>query len=329
MNAEPISIETTAKSILAQGPGPVVCYRLLRDVLRFPSADARLGRARLDLDSSQCVRELAAEQWPDGGWGAFHSRSTKLKQNIASTEVGVERALALGLEPDHPILEKASRYLLGLLNKEIEFPDYKEKNDRWPIGERMFVASTFSLIHPEHPLLDSDRELWLEIARRTFQSGGYSEADEIRAHAEITGASVKKSYLVIRSRYQLNILGSVPDALPASLEKALLAWLWQRPDGIGYLTEPLASPPLGKPGRMDRWLASHEMLARLLPSWKDFAGDAIAWLWGQRGENGLWDFGPKPSSVDTIPLSDSWRPPHRLFDWTTRVLGLLVIFHSA
>ncbi len=328
MNTERDSIEASANAILSQNPGAIVRYRLLRDILSLPTADARLRRAKLNLDSSRCVQELAAEQWPDGGWGAFHSRSTKLKQKIASTEVGVERALALGLEPDHPILNKASRYLLGLLNKEIEFPDYKEKNDRWPTGERMFVASTLSLIHPAHPILDPDRALWLEIARRTFQSGQYSEEDEIRAHAEITGATVRDSYLVLRSRYQLNILGSAPGILPTGIEKALLAWLWQRPDGIGYLSEPLANPPLGAPGKMDRWLASHEMLARLFPSWKDFAKEIIAWLWKQRGEDGFWDFGSKPASIATLPLSDTWRPPHRQFDWTTRVLGLLAGFHK-
>jgi hypothetical protein len=228
--------------------------------------------------------------------------------------VGVERALALGLNTEHPILHKAAQYLLNLLNGKIKFPDYQEKNDRWPTGERMFVASTLALIHPEHPILDSDRELWLEITRRTFQSGEYSEEDEIRAHAEITGATVQDSYLIIRSKYQLNILGSVPGTLPVLLGKALLAWLWQRPDGIGYLTEPLANPPLGKSSKMDRWLTSHEILTRLFPSWKDFARDVIAWLWGQRDEYSFWDFGPKPASIATFPLSDTWRQPHRIFD---------------
>jgi hypothetical protein len=67
MNAEIITIEAIASAILAQDPGPVVRYRLLRDVLRLPVADARLTRASLDLASSRCVQMLAAEQWPDGG----------------------------------------------------------------------------------------------------------------------------------------------------------------------------------------------------------------------------------------------------------------------
>jgi hypothetical protein len=328
MNGRPEAIEAAARNILAGEPGPVVRCRLLREVLERAGDDPELLQAKAGLEASACVRELAREQRPDGGWGAFHSRSTKLKQKIASTEVGVERALALGLDANHPIVQKASRYLLDLLNKKIEFPDYKEKNDRWPTGERMFAASTFSLIHPADPSLDADRALWMEIARRTFRSGAYSEQDEIEAHRELTGATVQGSYLVISSRYQLNILGSIPGMFPDKIEKALLAWLWELPAGIGYLTEPLARPSLGMTGKMDRWLASHEMLARLFPSWTDFAGGIITRLWEQRGADGLWDFGPKPASINTLPLSDTWRPPHRQFDWTTRVLSLLSRFYG-
>jgi hypothetical protein len=111
---------------------------------------------------------------------------------------------------------------------------------------RLFLASTLSLILPDHPILDAGRALWLEIARRTFQSGVYREDGEIKAHAELTGSSIKSSYLVLRGKYQLNILGSIPGMLSADLENAQLKWLWERPDGIGYLSVPLgySQPPL-------------------------------------------------------------------------------------
>jgi len=269
------------------------------------------------------VQELAAEQRADGGWGGFHGVNTKLKQKIGTTEVAVERALALGLEAGHPILEKAASYLVRLLKKEIPFPDRAEKNNRWPVGERLFVSSTLALIQPEHPILDKERSLWLEIARRTFQSGKYNAEDEIRAHEELTGASVKDSYLVLSSKYQLALLGSIPGALPPETRKALLKWLWNKPGGIGYLSEALAHPPpAGQSGRMDRWLASLELIGRF-PSWRDFAAGAIQWLWERQTESGLWDFGPRPALLWHLPLSDTFRQPQRAFDWTTRVLILL------
>jgi len=304
---------------------PVVRYRLLRDVLRRSAGDPELQQAKAGLDDSRCVQELAREQWEDGGWGAFHSRSTRLAQRIPSTEVGVERGLTLGLDASHPMLWKAARYIIGILVGEIDFPDYHEKNDRWPAGMRLFLASTLALIHPEHPLLDADRTLWLEIARRTFRSGRYGSEDEIRAHAELTGATVEDSYLVLSGRYQLNILGSIPGLLPQEVEAALLHWLWHRPGGIGYLEAPLHRvPPSQKPGPFDRWLASWELLARLFPSWVELATEAMDWLWQQKREDGLWDFGPKPDSLSRLPLSSNWRlARNRQFDWTTRVLALL------
>ena len=248
-----------AKQILEQSPGVVVRLRLLRDVLRKEPNSSELQRAKENLKYSLCIRELEQEQRQNGSWGAFHSRSTKLKQKIPSTEVGIERALTLGLEPSDPILEKATQYILDIMEGKIVFPDYHEKNDRWQTGMRLFLASTLSLIYPNHPILHKDRILWHEIAKRSFRFGKYSEQEEIKAHAQLTGATVKNSYLVLNSRYQLNILGSMPKMLSEKLEIVLLQWIWQNPNGIGYLGIPLNRKPPTKPEHFDRWLASLEL----------------------------------------------------------------------
>jgi hypothetical protein len=315
-------IRRIAEEILRQGPGPVVKYRLLRDVLKVPA-----GAAKKVLQESFLIRELAGEQREDGGWGPFHSRRALSKLKIPSTEVGVERAIALGLDYSHPLLRRTARYIKGIMKGRIRFPDYHEKNDRWSTGERMFLASTLSLIRPGDPILNRDRDLWFGLAERTFRSGVYNESDEIDAHRELTGATVKDSYLVVNNRYALNILGSKPGLLNRRLERTLLTWLWTRPDGIGYLGVPLATIPTGRnAGRLDRWLASLEMLGRLFPSWIYHAKKSIDWLWAQRQKNG-WDFGPRPVSSSFLPLSNHWRTPRvRLFDWTTRILILLTKF---
>ncbi len=312
-----------------RSPGAVVRYRLLRDVLRRAGDCSELLRAKDDLKLSRCIQELGGEQRGDGSWGAFHSRSSLTKQKIPSTEVGVERALSLGLDAAHPILRKASAYLRDILQGKRAFPDYHEKNDRWPTGMRLFPASTLSLIRPGHPLLNPDRGLWAGIARRTFRSGTYREEDEIKAHAGLTGATVKDSYLVIGGRYQLNILGSLPGTLSPKLETSLLRWLWARPRGIGYLEVPLGMPPPERPGPFDRWLASLEMLSHLFPSWVGFASPAMKWLLKRRDAQGFWDFGLRPSSGSFLPLSDHWgNKQDRLFDWTTRILILLRRFYE-
>ncbi len=317
-------VEDTAIRIMEHNPDSVVRYRLLRDVLRLAPESPELKKAKDDLKRSRCVQDLADEQWADGGWGAFHSRSSRLKQKVASTEVGVERALALGLDASDPVLCQASAYILDIMQGAIVFPDRPEKNDRWKMGERLFLASTLSLIHPEHPLLNKDRKLWHAIARRVFQSGEYSERDEIEAHAELTGVTVKDSYLALNGKYQLNILGSVPGTISRELERALLRWIWEKPYGIGYLKVSLNREPPMKAGEVDRWLASLEMLARLFPTWRHFAQPSIDWIWRQRNAQGYWDFGPRPNSIAFLPLSTDWREREsRLYDWTTRILVLL------
>jgi hypothetical protein len=217
-----------------------------------------------------------------------------------------------------------------MIQGRLAFADPAEKNDRWPIGVRLFLASTLSLIHPAHPVLDGDKKLWHRIAQRTFQSGQYDEQDEIEAHAELTGASVKGSYLVLNGKYQLNLLGSTSGMLSTEREHNLLRWLWGKVNGIGYLGIPLNLEPPASPGPFDRWLSSLELLARSFPSWVEFARPSIAWLWEQRDEQGYWDFGPRPVSVSNLPLSDSWRARrNREYDWTTRVLVLLRKAHDA
>ena len=108
-------IEETAAMILEQDPDIVVRYRLIRDVFREGADSSELQEAKSKLKDSQCIQELEQEQREDGGWGAFHSRSTRMKQKIPSTEVGVERALSLGLDASHSILQRTSAYILGIM----------------------------------------------------------------------------------------------------------------------------------------------------------------------------------------------------------------------
>ncbi|MBN1965819.1 MAG: hypothetical protein JW910_14300 [Anaerolineae bacterium] len=313
------TIKAMAERLLAQDPAPAVRMRLLRDVLGQPVDDA----TRNALDASRWVKLLAAEQRADGSWGRFHSQDAAAKQRVITTEFGVERALALGLDADHPVLERAAVYLELLLAGDVPFPDPAERNDRWLTGVQLFVASTLALVRPDHPVLEPVRALWLEIARRTFAGGTYDAAAEIAAHEELTGASVKDSYLTLRGKYQLALLSSQPDALDPATQRALLIWLWSLPDGVGYQSVPLAVPPPAKAGPFDRWFSSLELLSRF-PAWREFAGTAVEWLWAQRRADGDWDCGARAPGSVVLPLAEDWRGSgRRARDWTARVLCLL------
>jgi hypothetical protein len=238
--------------------------------------------------------------------------------------MGVARALSLGLQADHPVLQRAAGYIQAVLAGRVEFPDTHEKNDRWETGMRLFLAATLAQILPDDPFVAHERRLWAEIAKQAFQSGSYREADEIAAHAALTGASSKGSYLVLNGRYQLELLGSAPGLFGEELENALLGWVWEHPGGIGYLSIPLSQPTPHPPGPLDRWFNSLELLARCFPGWVVFAAGALDWIWEQRRPDGTWDFGPRAPESWVLPFSDDWRRrPNRTIDWTSRVLALL------
>ena len=303
-----VELRSFARKILAQDPDPVVSFLLQRDILKGTDPDSRA------LDEHPHVQQLAREQHPDGGWGRFHSQDTKSDQKIPTTEFAVERALSLGLDASHPILQKAVNYLERLLNGESPFPDPPEVNDRWPTGTRLFSAATLARIDPEHPFLAPERMLWIEIAARTFHAGHYDPDAEAAAHAALTGAGMRGSYLTLRGKYQVTLIGSVPGTLPPEVENAYARWLWSLPNGLGYLSEPLNRPPKPKPVHVDRWLASLSLFLPSFPAQAALAEPALDWLRSQRGPDGYWDFGPY------LPLSADWRNPlNRKFDWTVRV----------
>jgi hypothetical protein len=313
-----IEIHQNAIKLLEMRASPVASLRLKREILALEPDQTKVE------NHSRQVRLLMDEQRTDGSWGTFHSRDTSAKQRITTTEAGVERAICLGLDQNHPVLTRARDYIQSIMLGRIPFPDYHEKNDRWPTGMRLFLASTLARIDPSHKILEEDRSLWREIAMRTFHSGEYSEEDEILAHAALTGASVRNSYLVINNRYALNVLGSRRALLPPTIEESLLAWLWQHDRGIGYLDMPFGkTPSLKKPGSLDRWFSSLELLLRTFPRSAPRLAVWIGWIWDQQDDDGLWDFGPRSPSSDFLPLADDWRRrEQRRIDWSTRVLLL-------
>lgn len=317
-------IEAAAHELLQREPDPVVRHLLLRDVLRVPPGSRERVAARRAVDDCRAVRTLAAEQRADGGWGRFHTSVRGASGSVPCTEYGLERALALGLDVRHPMLRRAAGHLASILRGDVAFPDPPERNDRWAAGVRLFTAAALARLRPDHPALAGERSLWLDIAGDTFASGRYDAAREAAANARRTGATVAGTYLMLRSRYHLELLGSDPESLPSALEAALLRWVWQRGDGIGYLDVPLQRPPAPRGGALDRWLRSHELLARLFPSWRRHAGAVVDWLWRARRDDGLWNLGPRPRSSPVLPLSDDWRHrERRVADWSVRVLAVL------
>jgi len=211
-----------------------------------------------------------------------------------------------------------------LLEGQIEFPDPPEKNNRWETGTRLLVASTLARIQPDHPALNESLELWSAIAEKTFASGAYDPEAEIEAHRQLTGATVKNSYLRLNGKYQLILLGARPDILSHKTETSLVSWLRHRKEGIGYMEMPLSQPNLHfTPSQMERWFSSVEIISRF-SAWRGWASEIEMWMWKDHNREDVWDFGPKASHTTFLPLSESWQTKSfRMMDWKTRTLLLL------
>lgn len=313
-----------AQRILDANPDPAVRVRLLRDVLDVPLENPELTRAKNDLEKSRWVAKLRTDQRPDGSWGRFHSEDTKRRQEIPTTEFGVERALALGLDASHPILENAIRYLVSLLDGTIEFPDPPEKNNRWLTGSRLFAASTLARIQPDNPALKETMELWSAIAEKTFASGAYDPEAEIAAHRQHTGATVKGSYLRLRGKYQLALLGARPNLLSQKTESSLANWLRHNPEGLGYLDMLLSPPRLDfTPSQMERWFTSAEIMSHFSAS-RSWASEIEMWMMADHNREDAWGFGARASHTAFFPLSENWKDKStRILDWRTRTLILM------
>ena len=296
----------------------------------LPLANTQVKNAKDLISENKWVKELTSEQWDDGSWGRLHSRDTKSNQKIPTTEWAVDRALSLGLDSSHPALKRVAEYLSTVMETG-ECHDPPEKNDRWSTGVKLFATTSLAKIIPHHPSLENTAQIWKKIIQRTFSSNDYAPEAESRIHKELTGATVKDSYLVANNKYLVSLIGSLPHLLSENLRTIYLKWLWYKLDGIGYLNVPLNHPPsTQKPTLLDLWFTSLELFSRI-PGWKIFAQDAVQWIWQEQLPDGYWDFGALARSKVSyaLPLSDHWRKrKNRKIDWTTRTLTLLAAYYA-
>jgi hypothetical protein len=310
----------TAHQILEKSPDPVPRLKILRDILGEPEGSPELIKATSEALASGWLTSLADEQLDHGGWARFHSRDSRSQNQIPTTEHGIEQAIDCGLRRTDPLLAKAVHYLQRVLKGDLPFPDRAESNDRWPTGRDLFTASTLAQIDPDHPTLGATYQTWLEITRRTFETGEYDAHEELAAHRALTGAeSMADSYLVIHNRYAVTLLGCSQSRLSDDQERALMNWLWQQPR-LGYLPVPPGlSPTRLRHENAVGWLRTQLILSRFR-SWPVLAQRSVEELLRLRDQDGLWDFGPTRG----LKLSGNWRRrDNRRIDQSVFVLRVL------
>lgn len=309
-------LQQSVETLMQADPDAIVVYRLWQEVLRLPGDDPALQIFRQLALRGEWVRELEQAQLPDGSWGRFHSQDSRAKMDFHTSEEAIQRALALGLDINSPVLERARQYILGALAGRVSLSDPPEKNERWPLTVRLILAGRLAQIDPVHLELDAHWQYWFEVMQRAFSSGAYRLEDEAAAYPLLSGIEVPQGFL--ESQYALWILSSRP--LPPALDQALVHWIWNKPDGIRYVRVSLPNPT---PRQIGLWFRSMSILTRFA-SWRKEAIETLNQLWEQRNEHGLWDLGNEVGKYVEFPLSRTWRRPgSRQADHSTWILSLL------
>jgi hypothetical protein len=310
------SLQYSAQAIFSLQPGSIVTWRLLRHVLGFPADHARLADARVALSGNHWVQQLVAAQLPDGSFGRFHSQDTKQHTVFGTSEQAIDRAFALGLEPDHPLLTRMRSYIQQALQGQFHITDPDEKNDAWPLLIRLILAGRLAQIAPSDKLVEPFWQYLEEVTQSAFKSGSYQLEDEVDAYRRLSGVHIPKGFL--ESQHALWVLSTRPLARP--LESALLRWVLNKPDGIRYIRAPLQAP---EPNRIGYWVRSMVLLSRFT-KWQELSLCILNQIWELRDEQGWWDFGKQLGKCAEFPLSDSWRYRiHRKMDHSTHMLVIL------
>ena len=305
--------------LLNMNPDPAPRFRIMRDVLKLPQDDALFVQAKQDMLKSKWVMELAEEQWENGSWGRFHTQNTKVKHKIITTEWAISRGLELGLDKNDEIFKKTIAHMENMLNG-VELPlDNEEHHYGFRIAFAYLIAGNLSKIDPVHPLLPQKSKYCADCTIRAFQSGQYDEKDWTEAYMELNEVMLRLFMI-----HPLLLLQSEEGILPENIELKLLNWIWNRPEGIYYITNhcPNNYQDIGS-GSFHYWLRGVELLSNF-KHWRDFATGTIVWLNDQRGDDGLWDYGKDANSIIFGHYSESWRNRmNRKIDCSTRILALM------
>ena len=343
LSVSPEQIRELAAAIVEATESPALRVHLLRDLLDVPPDDPRVTEAAEALEESRWIRQLAADQHEDGGWGAVHTATYPRTQSIPTTEVAIDRAVALGLPRSHPILERAAGYLRDVLDGRSRFPEGDPEAHVWRIAHAIITGAKLAQIAPDDPRVRTLRNVWAKVFARAFRSGSHDLAAEREAHHKLLGVPIEaRSWLMYGEyhdghhlcKYRTALIASLPNEVGArpnelnpDAERVLLRTACEAEYSLTYFHTPLSKPPKPHPSKVNAWLASWELLAGFR-FWCEVAEDAMAWLCSRRGRDGYWDFGPRPTVALfvpwVLPFSESWRQKSaRKFDWTARVLLLL------
>lgn len=276
-------------------------YIFYRDILGKTITDKSVKEKIL---SSELVRKITDQQFQDGSWDCFHTLSSGSSTNL-TTENAVRRLLILGLDIDDETIKKAFNYLERYLNKEIDIRDRKEGLSDWTEVTELFAAAWMLEIDSSCEIACSIADRWALLITRCFAGGSFCIDDYYSAFIDIFNTTPGKRAWDIES---FHIAAVLKDRLEPEIEERFIDYLLNNENGMYYVSRGrLADLPKKFMSReTSRFLYAHILLSRYR-SYRKKCGFAAEWLMKNRGEDGLWDLGPKVKDNVFFPFSGSWR----------------------
>jgi hypothetical protein len=317
-----------SNKILQMGPDPIPRYLVLRELNQIGVSDSELQGAKRALFNARWVQELHETQWADGTWGRFHTQDTKAKQAIPTTEIGIDLALAYGLNKHDALLAKTVTFIEDHIAGKESWRDRAEKHDDpnlWQVLTPFISAANLALIDDDHEMLGYFVNSWVEIVMAAFQSGTYDRQAEIDMFNEGLKLHTKNPP-AFHNKYPLILLSSKISRLDPQLEGRILDHILSRPDGVYYLYDGLLSQmPAVSERKFYYWLATQLILSRF-PGWFHFIEPYLIEMLSQHSKDGLWSFSERVPRrpYSPLPLSESWyRKANKCIDCSVLILKLL------
>ncbi len=314
-----------ADRLLDRKPDPIPEFILLKEFKLLDPSGIALQNAYMRVCDHPMVKGIAENQNSRGFWPPFHGYS----------EVMIKRCLSLGLDKDHPCLQKAAGYLQNVLHGNENWDQHeKQDNIRW--WPEMFVplvsAAMLSLIDENNAVLLKQRKQWAGFAATAFAAGTYNREAEHIAQCEHFGFKTSRT-IPAYGYYNLILLGSKADGLlPDDASQALVDHCMNEAEQMYYVYNCKLKdcPPMHTQSTDSRdfchWLRALGIVSRF-KGFEKYKGKYMDWVMEQRNADGLWEL-PKRYDLHNMPLSNSWRGKHgRTIDSTIMVMRFIKGIH--
>lgn len=264
-----MDLQVVIDYLLTDAVDPFPQYILRKEVLQETLSSAESEAIK----TSKWYKQLVEEQSENGSWGRFHTQDTHelRKRKFLTSEGALIRARDLSLTKDDPMIHKAIGLMERYLIDKEKWSDVNKKEDGFITAFKTLVAANLSLFDPQNPLLLRKKELCAINLAKAFISEELNE--------EVWESENRKCndiLLAINAVYPIWLLQN-NDLLTDDVQRKLLLWIWNRNDGIYYVSNfPLAELHSLEDKKFTGWLYVMENISNfsLFPEFlnKNIAG---------------------------------------------------------